>query len=90
MTDSEDSNDITSNEKVQCATGDKGTASLLIGAGFGAYGTTIVAASGVVCPVCVIAAPLFLGLGAVQRISYTKKNKKEGVSSSSMPQDETI
>ncbi len=58
-----------------CTPCEKGTANLLVGGGFAVYGTAVATAAGAVCPVCVVAAPLFLGLGAVQRYRYQRKKK---------------
>ena len=56
-----------------CSTG---TTNLLIGGGVGAYGTTIALTAGYVCPICVIATPLFLGWGGVQKYKYLKNKRK--------------
>ena len=65
-----------------CAPCEKGTTNLLIGGGFGAYGTTMVLTIGYACPICMVATPLFLGMGAVQRFKYLKNksvdNSDEG------------
>ena len=52
-------------------------ASLAVGGGIAAYGTTLATMSGVVCPACIVAAPLFLGLGAFQRLKYEKAKKAD-------------
>ncbi len=59
-----------------CSPCQNGTKNLLIGAGFGAYGTTIALTAGTVCPVCIIATPLFLGIGAYQKIKHLKRKKE--------------
>lgn len=51
-----------------------GTTQLLVGGGIGAYGVTLATTVGYVCPICVIAAPAFLGWGGVQKYLYHKKN----------------
>ena len=52
---------------------DTGTTNMLIGGGIGAYGATTLLAAGFICPTCIIAAPLFLGIGAAQRHAFLKK-----------------
>ncbi len=55
---------------------DTGTTNLAIAGGIGVYGGSLFAASGIVCPACIIAAPLFLGIGAMQRHAFLKKKAK--------------
>jgi hypothetical protein len=40
---------------------------LLTGAGIGVFGSTLAATTGFVCPVCILATPLFLGYGGYQK-----------------------
>jgi len=54
-----------------------GTTSLLIGGGIGAYGTTLAVTGGIICPTCVVAAPLFLGWGGVQRYRHLQRKKTD-------------
>lgn len=56
---------------------DTGTTNLAIAGGIGVYGGSIFASAGVICPACIVAAPLFLGIGAVQRRAFLKKKAKE-------------
>lgn len=49
-----------------------GKVNLMIGGGFAAYGATIATTMGYICPFCLVATPLFLGLGGVQRYKYLK------------------
>lgn len=56
---------------------DTGTTNLAIAGGIGVYGGSIFAASGVICPACIIAAPLFLGIGAMQRKAFLKKQAED-------------
>ena len=62
---------------------EKGTTSLLLGAGVGTYGTTMFLASGFICPACVFVAPTLLGVGAYQRKKYNDKKKLETDTSNS-------
>lgn len=55
---------------------DTGTTNLAIAGGFGAYGTATFLSAGFLCPACIIAAPLFLGIGAAQRRAFLKKQAK--------------
>jgi chromate transport protein ChrA len=64
---------------------DKGNIALLTGAGIGTYGTTMALTSGFICPVCVVATPLFLGIGGLQRYKHLK-NKKEKEEQSKQPE----
>ena len=57
--------------------GSTGNTNLLIGAGFGAYGTTLAVTVGYVCPMCLIITPIFLGMGGVQKYKYLKKKAEE-------------
>ena len=66
-------NDDMGEGDLTCSTG---TTNLLIGGGVGAYGTTIALTAGYVCPICVIATPLFLGWGGVQKYKYLKNKQK--------------
>ncbi|PCJ99149.1 MAG: hypothetical protein COA45_06830 [Zetaproteobacteria bacterium] len=56
---------------------ENGTTNLLIGGGIGAYGTTMAVSVGYICPFCLIATPLFLGMGAVQRFRYLRNNSEK-------------
>ena len=49
-----------------------GTGILLLGGGFGAYGTTLALTTGFVCPVCLVVTPLLLGTGAVLKYKHLK------------------
>lgn len=50
------------------------------GAAIAAIGVAGAVASGAVCPVCVVAAPLLLGIGAVRRIRAARqRSTTEGV-----------
>ena len=46
---------------------------LLMGGGVGVYGATLAAATGVVCPTCVIIAPALIGAGVYKKMK-SKKN----------------
>lgn len=65
------------NVEETCSPCEKGTTNLLIGGGFAVIGGTLVTTVGFVCPVCTIATPLFLGMGAVQRFKYLKNKSKK-------------
>lgn len=54
-----------------------GKVNLMIGGGFAAYGATIATTMGYICPFCLVATPLFLGLGGVQRYKYLKSKAEE-------------
>lgn len=54
---------------------ENGNTNLLIGGGVAAYGATLATTAGIVCPTCLIAAPLFLGWGAVQKYQIRKVSK---------------
>ncbi len=56
---------------------DTGTTNLAIAGGIGVYGGSIFATSGIICPACIIAAPLFLGIGAMQRRKFLKKQAEK-------------
>lgn len=56
---------------------EKGHTNLLIGAGFGIYGAVIGMSVGFICPACLIATPLFLGMGGVQRYKYLKNKARK-------------
>ncbi len=53
----------------------KGTGNLLLGSAVGAYGAAFFAATGAVCPTCVVLAPVLLGYGAYKRVKFHKKQK---------------
>lgn len=53
-----------------------GNKNLLIGTGFGAFGSTLVLTAGYVCPFCMVATPLFLGMGAVQKYKHLTQQEK--------------
>ena len=57
----------TSNESPQKEP-DKGTGEILAGGVFGVLTVCEAAAGVAVCPICVIAAPILLGIGAMKRI----------------------
>jgi hypothetical protein len=69
MTDSRE----TEGEKPQST--ETGNMMLVAGGGFAAYGTTMAVAAGTVCPVCVVATPLLLGVGAYQKYRHVKAQK---------------
>jgi len=46
------------------------------GASAGAIGAAGLLLTGAVCPLCIIATPILLGVGMVQRIRATRKQKK--------------
>lgn len=48
------------------------TALMLSGAGIGVFGAVAAAIGGAVCPVCVVAAPALLGIGAFRRWRTTR------------------
>lgn len=54
-----------------------GTANLAIGGGFAAYGATLGMVTGSICPVCLIATPIFIGLGGVQKCKYLLSQRKD-------------
>lgn len=45
---------------------------MLSGAGIGVFGAVAAAIGGAVCPVCVVAAPTLLGIGAFRRWQATR------------------
>lgn len=62
----------------KCLPCEKGTTSLLVGAGIGTYGVANYLAAGVVCPFCVIAAPALLGTGIYLRMRHNRKKETAG------------
>lgn len=54
-----------------------GKTNLIIGGGIGAYGTTLALTVGYICPVCVVAAPAFLGVGAWQTLKARADKKSD-------------
>ena len=56
---------------------DNGATNMMIGGGIGAYSAATFLAAGAICPACIIAAPLFLGIGAAQRHTFLKKKSGE-------------
>ncbi len=57
-------------------TTENGNTFLIAGGASAAYGTSMALAASYVCPVCVVAAPALLGLGAYQRYKYNKAHKQ--------------
>ena len=55
---------------------DTGNTCLVAGFGIGALGVTGAVTAGAVCPLCVIATPALLGIGAFQKLRYSK-NKNQ-------------
>ncbi len=49
---------------------------LAAGASAGAIGTAGVLITGAVCPLCIIATPLLLGVGLVKRLNAKRKQNK--------------
>ncbi|MEM9469932.1 MAG: hypothetical protein AAF988_07195 [Pseudomonadota bacterium] len=70
-------------DKIEKTTEEKGTGTLLLGSGIGAYGATNFALSGFICPACIIAAPALLGYGAYQRYKFNKNQRDAQKESSS-------
>ena len=62
-------------EKTKTETPEKGTSTLLLGAGVGTYGTVNFALAGFVCPACIVLTPALLGYGAYQRYKFNKTVK---------------
>ena len=54
---------------------EKGTSNLLLGSGVGAYGAVTLAATGAICPTCLILTPALLGYGVYQRYKFNKKQE---------------
>jgi len=78
-TDISTSEDLSNKKEKVDAPVETGKVNLMIGGGFAAYGATIATTMGYVCPFCLVATPLFLGLGGVQRYKYLKsKADKDG------------
>ena len=46
------------------------------GVGIGLFGVVSAAIGGAVCPICVVAAPLLLGVGAVRTVQASRKRAK--------------
>ena len=83
MTD-DDQNTTDSRETEEAApvSSETGNTMLLAGGGFAAYGTTMAVAVGTVCPVCIVATPLLLGVGAYQKYKHVKAKKASNAESS--------
>lgn len=64
---------------------DTGTTSIVVGGGFGLYGTSLFAATGTICPACLIATPLLLSVGVVQRHFFLKNKTKENEQKNDTP-----
>ncbi len=64
-------------EDIKNTTSETGTSNLLIGSGVGVYGAATLAATGAVCPTCLIVAPALLGYGAYQRYKSKKIQKEQ-------------
>jgi hypothetical protein len=71
-------------KKVDAAKSDANTL-LAGGFGIGAFGLISAAVGGAVCPVCVVAAPVLLGVGAFSRWRIASRGRREA--SSAEPHD---
>jgi hypothetical protein len=58
-------------------TPEKGTSTLLLGAGVGTYGTVNFTLAGFVCPACIVLTPVLLGYGAYQRYKFNRLMKDD-------------
>jgi hypothetical protein len=56
-----------------CKGSDKGSAEFLAGGALTALVAAEVAVGAAVCPLCVVGAPVFLGVGAIKRLKSRKK-----------------
>lgn len=49
---------------------------MVSGVGIGLFGIVSAAIGGAVCPICVVAAPLLLGVGAVRTVQASRKRAR--------------
>lgn len=54
----------------------EGPTLMVSGVGIGLFGVVSAAIGGAVCPICVVAAPLLLGVGAVRTVQASRKAAK--------------
>lgn len=69
----DDESDVKDAKKAERETQADANTMILGGLGIGAFGVISAAIGGAVCPVCVVAAPALLGVGAYQRWKAAKR-----------------
>lgn len=60
-----------------CALSSNANVVVLTGVGIGAYGSLLAASTGFVCPICVVATPLLLGVGGYMKYKEITKTKTQ-------------
>jgi uncharacterized membrane protein YebE (DUF533 family) len=63
---------MTEDKKIKDNNQEKGTSTLLLGAGVGTYGAATLATIGAICPACLVLTPALLGYGAYQRYKFNQ------------------